>query len=75
MAERVWASMRATDSRECRNCHKLDHMDFDKQDKSAKRKHAATLEKKDKTCIDCHQGIAHKEPQIEAEAGAAPAAP
>jgi cytochrome c-type protein NapC len=62
MAESVWASMRATDSRECRNCHKLDHMDFGKQDKSAKKKHSATLEKQDKTCIDCHQGIAHTLP-------------
>jgi cytochrome c-type protein NapC len=66
MAERVWASMRATDSRECRNCHKLDHMDFERQDKSAKKKHAAALEKRDKTCIDCHQGIAHKEPAVTA---------
>ncbi|MGQ0587357.1 MAG: NapC/NirT family cytochrome c [Gammaproteobacteria bacterium] len=66
MAESVWASMRATDSRECRNCHAMDHMDLAVQDKSAQKKHKAALEKKDKTCIDCHQGIAHKEPQIEA---------
>lgn len=70
MAENVWASMRATDSRECRNCHKLDHMNLEVQDKSAQKKHKATLEKKDKTCIDCHQGIAHKEPQIAADASA-----
>jgi cytochrome c-type protein NapC len=62
MAEHVWAGMRATDSRECRNCHKLDHMDLEQQDQSARRKHADTLEKRDKTCIDCHQGIAHKLP-------------
>ncbi len=68
MAESVWASMRDTDSRECRNCHKLDHMDFEKQDKSAKKKHSATLEKGDKTCIDCHQGIAHKLPEETAQA-------
>ena len=74
MAEGVWASMRGTDSRECRNCHKLDHMDLEKQDKSAKKKHAATLEKHDKTCIDCHQGIAHKLPETTAEADAEPAA-
>ena len=74
MAESVWASMRSTDSRECRNCHTMDHMNLEVQDKSAQKKHKATLEKKDKTCIDCHQGIAHKEPQIEAE-GEAPATP
>lgn len=73
MAESVWASMRSTDSRECRNCHAMDHMNLEVQDKSAQKKHKATLEKKDKTCIDCHHGIAHKEPQIEAET--APAAP
>ena len=71
MAENVWASMRATDSRECRNCHKLDHMNFEVQDKSAQKKHKATLEKQDKTCIDCHQGIAHKLPEETASADAA----
>lgn len=71
MAENVWASMRKTDSRECRNCHKLDHMDFEIQDKSAKKKHATTLAKGDKTCIDCHQGIAHKLPETADAAGAA----
>jgi len=73
MAERTWASMRATDSRECRNCHKLDHMNLEVQDKSAQKKHKATLEKKDKTCIDCHQGIAHKLPAETADAGEPPA--
>jgi cytochrome c-type protein NapC len=68
MAESVWASMRASDSRECRNCHTLDHMDLESQDKAARRKHAATLEKRDKTCIDCHEGIAHTLPAIEAAA-------
>lgn len=67
MAEKVWTSMRNTDSRECRNCHKLDHMDFGVQDKSAQKKHAATLERKDKTCIDCHQGIAHHLPEDTAD--------
>jgi len=63
LAESVWAGMRATDSRECRNCHDLTHMDLEKQDKSARRKH--TLEwkaKKGDTCIDCHEGIAHMLP-------------
>jgi cytochrome c-type protein NapC len=69
MAENVWASMRKTDSRECRNCHTMDHMNLEVQDKSAQRKHKAALEKKDKTCIDCHQGIAHKLPDETADAG------
>ena len=65
MAESVWASMRATDSRECRNCHELGHMDLEKQDKSAQKKHSPEyLAKKGDTCIDCHQGIAHRMPEI-----------
>lgn len=63
LAKEVWASMKATDSRECRNCHHIDHMDLSKQSKSAVNKHKRVLEGKlKKTCIDCHQGIAHKLP-------------
>ncbi|MCP4874158.1 MAG: Denitrification system component NirT [Gammaproteobacteria bacterium] len=64
MAENVWAEMRSNDSRECRNCHTLETMALEVQDKSARRRH--TLERKQKkgeTCIDCHQGIAHKLPE------------
>jgi len=64
MAENVWAGMKATDSRECRNCHALETMELKHQDKSARKKH--TLErklKKGETCIDCHQGIAHSLPE------------
>ncbi len=62
MANRVWDKMRATDSRECRECHSLEKMDFDKQIRSAQKQHSKTLEMGDKTCIDCHKGIAHHEP-------------
>jgi cytochrome c-type protein NapC len=68
MAQMVWDAMKANDSRECRNCHAMEHMDLAVQDKSAAKKHKATLEKRDKTCIDCHQGIAHKLPEINASA-------
>jgi len=64
LAKAVWASMKATDSRECRNCHALVSMELEKQDKSARKKH--TLERKQEkgeTCIDCHKGIAHKLPE------------
>jgi cytochrome c-type protein NapC len=61
MANRVWDSMRATDSRECRNCHDFEAMDLSEQDRSGRKKHAqAPLE--GKTCIDCHKGIAHEYP-------------
>jgi len=63
LAEHVWAAMKATDSRECRNCHSQAAMDLAEQDKSAQKKHAAEyMRANGKTCIDCHQGIAHHLP-------------
>lgn len=64
LAEMVWKSMKETDSRECRNCHSLENMFLDKQDKSARKKHTRErMLKRDETCIDCHKGIAHKLPE------------
>lgn len=62
MANLVWAKMKATDSRECRSCHEYAHMDTSAQDRSARSKHSAAPDKGE-TCIDCHKGIAHKEPE------------
>ena len=62
LANRVWDNMRETDSRECRNCHGLNSMDLEEQDRSAKKKHARA-EEQGKTCIDCHKGIAHEYPE------------
>lgn len=61
LAEQVWASMRASDSRECRNCHGEEYMALADQTPKAKKMHILALEW-DKTCIDCHQGIAHTLP-------------
>ncbi len=61
LAQIVWDSMRATDSRECRNCHGLEFMSLETQPKSARTIHKLSLEW-NKTCIDCHQGIAHTLP-------------
>ncbi len=61
MANRVWAKMKATDSRECRSCHDFDTMDLSAQGRSARRKHERAAEEGE-TCIDCHQGIAHTQP-------------
>lgn len=61
LAERVWASMRASDSRECRNCHSYEAMHFEKQSGRAAEKMEPAWEK-GKTCIECHKGIAHKLP-------------
>ncbi|MBI5901826.1 MAG: NapC/NirT family cytochrome c [Rhodocyclales bacterium] len=59
MAKRVWAHMKETDSKECRNCHKFDKMDTTKQKDRSVVKHEGARED-GKTCIDCHKGIAHK---------------
>ena len=59
MAQRVWATMKATDSRECRSCHKTYAMDFDKQRPRSVGQHKSAVESRE-TCIDCHKGIAHK---------------
>jgi cytochrome c-type protein NapC len=61
MASRVWAKMKATDSRECRSCHDFANMDLTEQDRSARSKHG-NAEDKGQTCIDCHKGVAHEEP-------------
>jgi cytochrome c-type protein NapC len=61
LAHRVWKRMKETDSLECRNCHKREKMNAALQSAGAKSLHAkGTAE--GKTCIDCHFGIAHKEP-------------
>ena len=61
MANAVWDKMMASDSRECRTCHDYENMDLEEQDRSAKKRHGrAPME--GKTCIECHKGIAHEEP-------------
>ena len=62
LAHNVWRRMKETDSVECRNCHHAEKMNAELQSARAKSRHAqAKVE--GKTCIDCHFGIAHKEPQ------------
>lgn len=65
MAKHQWEIMKASDSRECRNCHSFAAMDADKQDPTAAKRHsAAYIAETGKTCIDCHKGIAHHLPKI-----------
>lgn len=61
MAERVWAAMAASNSRECRNCHSYEAMDFHKQSARARDK-MGDAQARGETCIECHKGIAHKLP-------------
>ncbi|MCB1482938.1 MAG: NapC/NirT family cytochrome c [Rhodobiaceae bacterium] len=61
LASRVWRAMKSTDSRECRNCHNFEFMDFTIQEGRAAASHQQAIDE-GRTCIDCHQGIAHDLP-------------
>jgi len=61
MASRVWKKMKDSDSRECRSCHEFANMDLSEQGRSARSRHARA-EDKGQTCIDCHTGLVHSEP-------------
>ncbi len=62
LARNVWASMEASDSRECRNCHELDFMSAGQQTPKTFMIHRLA-EMWETTCIECHQGIAHSLPK------------
>lgn len=62
LAERVWVRMLETDSLECRNCHTFEKMDKEKQTEKAQTRHAKARAE-GWTCIECHYGIAHTEPE------------
>jgi cytochrome c-type protein NapC len=62
LAERVWTRMLETDSHECRNCHTFEKMDKEKQTEKAQTRHAKARAE-GWTCIECHYGIAHEEPE------------
>lgn len=67
LAKNEWRRMKSTDSRECRNCHKFEYMDYASQEPRSARFHQEALTT-GKTCIDCHRGIAHKLPPNATEA-------
>jgi cytochrome c-type protein NapC len=68
-----FAAKRA-DSRECRNCHNFQSMDFAEQNTRSGREHQVAMDT-NQTCIDCHQGIARALPPIEQHIGAPKANP
>ena len=61
MAAREWKRLIANDSQECRDCHKVTAVDFSKQSENAQARHAKAKAEK-MTCIECHFGVAHTEP-------------
>lgn len=64
LAEHEWARFKANDSLECRNCHSFEYMDFTRQSPRAQEAHQRFLGTGEKTCIDCHKGIAHQLPNM-----------
>ena len=64
LAEREWERMKANDSLECRNCHSAQSMDLAKQNPRAASAHERLMFTGEKTCIDCHKGIAHRLPNM-----------
>ncbi len=64
LAEHEWARLKANDSLECRNCHEYGYMDLTRQGRRAADIHERWLLSGEKTCIDCHKGIAHRLPDM-----------
>jgi cytochrome c-type protein NapC len=64
LANREWQRMKANDSQECRNCHDFDFMDFSEQGRRSVVQHSTALASGEKTCVDCHKGIAHRLPDM-----------
>ena len=68
MAEREWARFAANGSKECKNCHSYDRMNFEKMSKAAQKAMKPAAER-NQSCVDCHKGIAHHLPAKKADAG------
>ncbi len=68
LAQHEWDRMKRTDSRECRNCHNFNSMDYAEQNRRSAARHQAGFNE-GKTCIDCHKGIAHTLPPIDQHIG------
>ena len=62
MANSEWARMKASDSRECRNCHSFDAMRNSAETLPVYEKHMQA-QTQGKTCIECHKGVAHLLPR------------
>ena len=73
LAQREWLRFKSNNSLECRNCHSEKAMDFTRQSKRAAEAHERLLVPGEKTCIDCHKGIAHELPAMPPAASLQPA--
>ena len=64
LAEHEWERMKANDSLECRNCHGAAVHGHHPQNPRAAAAHERFLFTGERTCIDCHKGIAHRLPDM-----------
>ncbi|MEP3045762.1 MAG: NapC/NirT family cytochrome c [Roseibium sp.] len=64
LAQHEWARFKANNSLECRNCHSAESMDITRQSPRASEAHERFLFTGERTCIDCHKGIAHELPNM-----------
>jgi nitrate/TMAO reductase-like tetraheme cytochrome c subunit len=62
LANIVWDEMRENNSANCRTCHDPLAWDNKKQSEDAVKAHKKFTSGK-ATCIECHTGVAHKEPE------------
>jgi len=62
LATHEWERMKASGSRECRNCHNFEAMSGEVQKQTVYNKHMKAKDE-GQTCIDCHKGIAHHLPK------------
>jgi len=67
LANLVWDEMRSNNSANCRSCHDPKAWDLKKQSDDAQSQHKKFFSGK-ATCIDCHTGVAHKDPEEPKEA-------
>ncbi|NRB19044.1 MAG: NapC/NirT family cytochrome c [Rhodobacteraceae bacterium] len=64
LAQNEWTRLEANNSLECRNCHSEESMDITRQSTRAAEAHERFLFTGEKTCINCHKGIAHELPNM-----------
>ncbi|MDW4498492.1 NapC/NirT family cytochrome c [Sulfitobacter sp. D35] len=64
LAQHEWHRLSENDSLECRNCHSAESMDITRQSNRAAEAHERFLFTGERTCIDCHKGIAHQLPDM-----------
>lgn len=63
LAQREWERFKANSSKECRNCHDYNSMDFNKMRVTSQMVMRGAAER-NISCVDCHKGIAHQLPEM-----------